>query len=88
MMTTIVQSYLLINDMIMDAPIVVNGTIARMLGKMLLISNLLPFLCTGNHEFDVACRYSHVIDMHVKDAMNEYKNQVLSNMTLWGTAFG
>ena len=86
-MNVIGNSYELINDIIMDAPIEVNATVARMLGKMLLVAQLLPILCTGDHQFDVACRYSHGIDAHVDDAMDEYKSMILNNMTSWGTAF-
>lgn len=40
--------------MIMDAPFELNATVGRMLGKMLLVAKLLPILCTGDYQFDVA----------------------------------
>ena len=84
-MTSVInENYDLVNDMIMNAPIVMNATAANMLGRMLLIQTLLPTLCINDHVFDVACRYSHRISLAVSDAVEFYAQTLKGE---WGTAF-
>ena len=79
------DGYALVLDMVGDAPVEWNATAAAMIGRMLLVRAVLPLLCHGDHEYDVACRYAEGVRMAVDDAVREYTRHIPPNVS-WGTA--